>query len=66
MWRCSNMSNILLEDIFDSELDEYYREFSKEETFEYIDKLKEHNNIENQKYNIPKIYSHLRTGEKGQ
>lgn len=50
MWRCSNMSNILLEDIFDSELDKYYREFSKEETFEYIDKLKEHNNIENQKY----------------
>ncbi len=40
----------LTENIFDNELDTYYREFTKEETLEYINKLRQNNDIKNKKY----------------
>lgn len=52
---------MLLEAIFDSNMDRHYIEFDKQQTLEYLQKLKEHNKLNHKAY-LQKLFSALERG----
>jgi len=54
---------LFIEAIFDDGLDRHYVEFTKEQTLEYIEKLKEHNKIKHKTY-LQKLFLALERGTK--